>query len=150
MFDDDTLDAAKAALDDDSIDVEPVEDIEDEGDFDLDEALDIVEQRREERQALMEALKEGFMGLAAAKGWGNRDVEMTSERAEAMAELQSLGIGTDSEAEAKAKMTRAMKCERNGGHSWEEQGTVAINGVEVPRRECEECGEEQLNTTAKL
>lgn len=158
MIPEDTKRATKGVLDTKDVPVDPVETTTFEGEvtddtdpeaFDVEEALDTVQAARERRQERREAIMEAFMGLAAKNGWGNREVEATPERLEAADDLEAAGVGADSEAEAKAEMTRVTKCERDGGHTWEATGTVTVKGVEFPQRQCKECDFEQVNSLSR-
>lgn len=144
MFNQDTLNEAKAALDDKQLHVEQVDELDDNSEFDIDEAVGTMQEARERRQEFKEMLYEGLMGLAAKKDWGNKDVELTEEREEMAEQLQDAGIGGKSEEEAKAEMRAAHSCAANGGHNWK-RTTIEVAGREAPAVTCQNCPEEKLN-----
>ena len=111
--------------------------------FDISEAVETMQEARSRKQERLEAIEKGMMGLAAEKGWGNKDIEMTEERLEAAKALKSEGIGTDSESEAKQKFSESVQCERNGGHDYEAE-LVEFHGTEFVKKNCQNCPDSTL------
>jgi len=111
--------------------------------FDISEAVETMQKARNRRQERLETIEKGMMGLAAEKGWGNKNIEMTEERLEAAKALKSEGIGTDGESEAKQKLGDSIQCERDGGHSYEVE-VVKIDGTEFLKKNCQNCPDSTL------
>jgi hypothetical protein len=111
--------------------------------FNISEAVETMQEARNRRQERLEIIEKGMMGLAAEKGWGNKDIEMTEERLEAAKALKDEGIGADGESEAKRKLGEATKCERNGGHDYEVE-IVEMDETAFVKKNCQNCPDSTL------